>query len=63
MVMDYAVQYCNESTEITNITIALRNINYARLYKRMFLPFELVGINSGTFTNVFRNIEEYSIIK
>jgi len=60
---EYTGQYCEESVEIKNKIIALRIINYTRLYKRMFLAFKLVGIDRDTFINAFRNTKKYSAIK
>ena len=33
------------------------------MFKRMFLPFKLVEINGGTFTNAYGNIYEQSVIE
>ena len=59
-IMAYAREYRKE----TNLGInALKLINHIRLYKRVFLPFELVGQSGKDQTDAFRNNLEISQIK
>ena len=63
-IMDYVVEFCESCYKEKKQKVnALRNINYTRIFKRMFLPFKLVGIDGGTFTNAYRNTYEQSAIE
>ena len=56
--------YVREYRKETNLGInALKLINHVRLYKRVFLPFELVGQSGKDQTDAFRNNLEISQIK
>ena len=59
-IMEYAREYRKETNLGINV---LKLINHVRLYKRVFLPFELVGQSGKDQTDAFRNNLEISQIK
>ena len=58
--MQYAREYTSKSS---NETIVLKLINHVRLYKRVFLPFELIGNSGKEQTEAYRIQEKQSQIK
>ena len=63
IIIDYTIIYCKQRADIKNKINTLRNINYTQMFKKMFLPFELVGMDGRTFTNAFSNTCKCSAIK
>jgi len=59
-IMQYAREYTSKSS---NETIVLKLINHVRLYKRVFLPFELIGNSGKEQTEAYRIQEKQSQIK
>ena len=59
--MDYALEY--SSTNKTNEGEAIQMINLVRLYKKLYLPVELVGIRGNSQTQAYNDIKVKSLIK
>ena len=59
--MDYALEYSsiNETNEVQVVWM----INLVRLYKKLYLPVELVGTRRNSQTWVHNDIKVKSIIK
>ena len=58
--MEYTSYYVKH---ILDSKQAQHQINKVRLSKRVYLPFELVGINSGQATNTYVNNSEVSTVE
>ena len=55
--MEYAVEYINSSGRKHE---ELWQINFVRLKKQIYLPFELVGMTGRSPTQVYYNLNEKS---
>ena len=55
MIIEHALRYVSE---MKNKTVLLQKINRVKLYKRLYLPFELVNIDGDRLTNAYYNLEE-----
>ena len=54
-IIDYAIDYASTRKQWKE---RVGKINKVRLYKKLLLPFELVGIDRGLVTNIYLNNEE-----
>jgi len=58
--MDYAVEYTKRENTADGEKEA---INYVRIYKKMILPFEVVGFRGGQENKEYRNVFEKSSVR
>jgi len=56
-IIDLALEYTTEMKDKNKI---LNEINQARLYKKVYLPFKLLGLRGRTKTKCFEYVEEKS---
>ena len=56
-IIDLALEYTQSKKDKNNI---LNAINHVRLYKQVYLPFELLGMNRTTQTKCYDNIYKKS---
>ena len=61
IIMDYTLEY--SSINKTNKIKAIWIINLVWLYKKLYLPVELVGIRGNYQTQAYNDIKAKSIIK
>ena len=59
-IMEYALTYADK---VMNDKSVLEHINHVRLYKKVFLPFELVGSSGRDETQAFQEDESMSQVK
>ena len=63
-IMDYAIDYVNHiKLKNKKQKEYLHDINRVRLYKGVFFPFELLGIDRNKLTNIYWNKDELSLIE
>ena len=58
--MNAAWQYCQGQKQWK---VWMSQINKVRLNKKVYLPFELVGVDNGKPTNAYYNLSEESAIQ
>jgi len=59
-IIEYAIKYAET---IQNKIQTIYKINKVRLSKRLFLPFEMFGIDGDQTNNAYHNNEEVSAIE
>ena len=63
-IMDYAIDYVDHiKLKNKKQKEYLHDINRVRLYKGVFFPFELLGIDRNKLTSTYQNKDELSLIK